>query len=106
VDDVILRTTYHPARQIKRDDLGHISVGAVADVAVLRVETGDFGFVDVYGARMRGQRRFVCELTLRQGLVVWDANGTTRADWQGLGNYDRQSDPRWDASLSAAPLPR
>ncbi|MGH9720628.1 MAG: amidohydrolase/deacetylase family metallohydrolase [Bryobacteraceae bacterium] len=101
LDDVILRSTWHPAREIKREELGHLSVGAPADVAVLRLEKGDFGFVDVNGARMKGNRRLTCELTLRDGLAVWDLNGIARTDWEKLGRYDSQGDPRWDGTIGA-----
>src|SRR5262249_30481954 len=47
VDDVIVRSTWHPAREIRREELGNLSVGAPADVTALRVVKGDFGFVDV-----------------------------------------------------------
>jgi dihydroorotase len=73
-------------------------VGAVADVAVFRVEKGDFGFVDVYKARMRGTQRLVCELTLRDGKVAWELNGITREFWDKLGKYGSQGDSRWDAT--------
>src|SRR5439155_23823630 len=46
LEEVILRSTWHPAREIKREEFGHLSVGAPADVAVLRVVKGDFGFTD------------------------------------------------------------
>src|SRR2546428_68169 len=75
VDDVIVRSTWHPAREIKREELGNLSVGAAADLAVLRLEKGDFGFVDVAGARMKGTQKLVCELTARDGKVVYDLNG-------------------------------
>jgi dihydroorotase len=96
--DVIARATWHPARQIKRTDLGSLSPGSPADIAVLRVENGNFGFVDVFGARLRGAQRLSCELTVRDGLVVWDLNGITREDWDKLGPYERQLDPRWDST--------
>ena len=32
LDDVVLRTTWNPARAIGHDELGHLSVGAPADV--------------------------------------------------------------------------
>ena len=54
------------------------SAGAPADIAVLRLEKGDFGFVDVYKAWMKGTQRLVCELTLRDGLVVYELNGLSR----------------------------
>src|SRR4029453_13840231 len=70
LDDVILRSTWNPARQIKQEHLGHLSVGAPADVAVLRLEKGQFGFLDGYGARLRGSQKLTCEMTLRDGKVV------------------------------------
>jgi dihydroorotase len=84
LDDVILRSTWHPAREIQRTDLGHLSVGAPADVAVLRRETGRFGFVDQLGLRIDGTERLSCEFTLRDGAVVFDGNGLTRAAFSGV----------------------
>ena len=98
LDDVILRSTWNPAREIQREELGNLSVGAPADVAVLRLENGDFGYTDVYGARLRGKQRLACELTLREGKVVYDLNGITRPDWEMLPkNYKATGDSRWDA---------
>jgi dihydroorotase len=81
VDDVILRSTWNCARAIKQEQLGHLSVEAAADVAVLRLERGDFGFVDSFGSRKRGNQRLSCEMTLRDGRVVYDLNGLSRPDW-------------------------
>lgn len=75
MEDVILRATWAPAKAIKREDLGHLSRGAVADVAVWSVRKGKFGFVDAGGNRIEGDRKFEAELTLRAGRVVWDLNG-------------------------------
>jgi dihydroorotase len=104
LDDVILRSTWNPAREIKRTELGKLSVGAPADIAVLRVEKGQFGFIDSYGARVSGAQKLVCELTIRDGLVVWDLNGLTRDEWNKLGKYDKLQDQRWDSTFG--PLPR
>jgi dihydroorotase len=84
LDDVIVRSTWHPAREIRREDLGHLSVGAPADVAVLRLMKGDFGFIDVDGARMSGNQKLICELTLKNGKVVYDLNGVASEDWQKM----------------------
>lgn len=106
VDDVILRSTWNPARAIGREDLGNLSVGAVADVAVLRVEEGDFGFLDSYNARLNGPRKFTCELTLREGKVVYELNGLTRPEWTTLPpGYRSTGDPRWDGSMRARRRP-
>ena len=99
LDEVILRSTWTPAKEIHHEDLGNLTVGSVADVAVLRVEQGHFGFVDTYGARMQGTQKLECELTIRNGRVVWDLNGITREDWDKLGNYLAQGDGRWDGTL-------
>ncbi len=78
-------------------------MGASADVAVLRLEHGEFGFVDVNGARMRGNQKLVCELTVRDGRVVYDLNGITREDWDKLGpRYKAQGDASWDATIVGA----
>jgi dihydroorotase len=84
VDNVIAKSTWNPAREIHHEELGQLTVGAIADVAVLRVETGDFGFIDMYGARMSGRQKFICELTLRDGKVAYDLNGISRPDWKTL----------------------
>src|SRR5262249_6917978 len=47
LDDVIQRSTWNPAKEIKHEELGNLSVGSTADLAVLRVEKGDFGFTDM-----------------------------------------------------------
>ena len=70
LDDVILRSTWNPARQIKREQLGHLTAGAPADIAVLRQAYGDFGFVDVSGARLRGTKKLIAELTILDGINV------------------------------------
>jgi dihydroorotase len=98
-DDVILRSTWNPAREIRREELGNLSVGAPADIAVLKMETGAFGFVDAWGARMDGDRRLECELTIHDGLVVYDRNGITRQNWNHLGFYQAPKELWWDATI-------
>ena len=78
LEDVIAQSTWIPARQIKREELGHLSIGAIADVSVLRLDTGHFGFVDSFGARRDGSQRLECELTFKDGRLAWDLNGRTR----------------------------
>lgn len=80
--EVIERSSWNPAQIIQRPELGHLSVGAVADLAILRVATGQFGFVDTQGWRMEGTQNIVGELTLRAGSVVWDLNGISRPLWK------------------------
>ena len=85
--EVVERSTVTPARNIRRRELGTLSVGAEADVAVLELEEGEFGFVDSGLARMNGTQRLLCHMTMRAGQVVWDMNGLSRPDWQTQGDY-------------------
>ena len=100
LDDVIARSTRNPAREIQREDLGNLSVGSPADVAVLRLEKGTFGFVDVFGARLQGSLKLACELTVRDGLVVYDLNGISREQWNKLGAYRPQGEASWDGTIN------
>ena len=109
LDDVIYRSTWNPARIIHREQIGHLSVGAIADIAVLRLEKGQFAFVDSWGARMDGDLRLVGELTVASGRVVYDLNGITRERWDRLGKYQPQGESFWDGSRGSGrprPLPR
>ena len=82
--DVVERSTVAPALQMGHPELGNLSVGGVADVAVLEMAEGDFGLSDngTTGYRvMKANRRLVNQITIRNGEVVWDRNGRTKDDW-------------------------
>jgi dihydroorotase len=81
LQDVVKANTSRAAEVIKRADLGHLGVGAEADVAVLGLQKGEFAFVDSGGWRMPGTQKLECELTVRAGQVVWDLNGRSRPLW-------------------------
>ena len=80
--EVIKMSTWNPAQQMKRNDLGHLSEGAVADIAVLRLDHGRFGLVDAQRARLMATKLLVCEMTIRDGQVAWDLNGRTATDYR------------------------
>ena len=101
LEEVILKSTWNPAQQIKRTELGHLSVGAEGDIAVLRLNKGDYGFVDIAGGRKKGAQLLTSEITLRAGRVQYDQNGMTREDWDKIGGrYGAQGDASWDATIN------
>ncbi|SDN10840.1 dihydroorotase [Daejeonella rubra] len=72
--DVIAASTWNPAKVIQRTELGNLSVGSEADIAVFNLREGDFGYIDASGMAIRGKQKLEAELTLRKGRVVWDLN--------------------------------
>lgn len=75
IPEIIATGSWKPAKSIKREDLGNLSVGSVADIAVLSILNGQYGFVDSGGNRIAGDRKFEAELTIRAGRIIWDLNG-------------------------------
>ena len=88
---VVAMATWNAALELGRKELGHLSPGAEADITVLRVRTGSFGFLDSAGARMAGTKLLVPELTIRKGAIVWDLNGTAGQDWQTFPYKKREA---------------
>jgi dihydroorotase len=82
LQEVIRESTTNPATEIQRPELGQIAPGAEADVAVLRLERGKFGFVDVKGGKIEGSERLGCEMTIRAGRIVFDFNGRAGVPWR------------------------
>jgi dihydroorotase len=76
--DVIKASTWSPALAIQRKDLGHLSIGAEADLAILQLTPGNFGFWDRSGAKITSNQKLVCEMTILGGKIVYDLNGIAR----------------------------
>jgi dihydroorotase len=93
LEDVIRMSTYNPAREIKKTQLGNLDVGSEADVAVLRLDKGTFGLLDSASAKYPGDRLLACEMTVRAGRVVWDLNGRAAQDWKSFP-YRRRPNSR------------
>jgi dihydroorotase len=82
LEDVITHATWNAAKSIKREDLGNLDVGAVADITVLSLMNGKFGFIDAAGNRLEGNHKLEAELTIRAGKIVWDLNGISAKPWK------------------------
>jgi len=83
--DVVARSTWKPAQMIHHEELGHLTVGAEANVAAFRVIEGEWVYLDSDKGAYPGKQRLSCELTVRAGKVVWDWNGRTGVDYRTLG---------------------
>jgi len=79
LNEVITCSTWNPAKEIKRQELGHLTVGALADVTLLSLEKGTFGFIDVGGNKVVGDKKLTCQMTFLNGDVMWDLNGLAAA---------------------------
>jgi len=104
LQEVVADMTAHPAHEIRRDDLGNLSVGSVADVAVLSVQKGRFGFTDMVNTRVEGTQKLVAELTLRDGKIVYDLNGLESLAWDAPQG-DISQDKRWTSWPRPVPKP-
>lgn len=82
--EVIRESTWNPAQEIRKPDLGHLTPGAVADIAVWNVMQGEFGFQDFEHGGVKAKQRLVCEMTLKDGKVIWDWNARQSKDWHTL----------------------
>jgi dihydroorotase len=87
LEQVIERSTVNPAKAIRRPDLGTLSEGADADIAILAVENGKFAFLDSGHGKLTADKRLRAALTVRNGRVVFDEDGLSTADVSKAGPY-------------------
>ena len=80
--EVIARSTVAPAREIGHPELGTLSPGAEADIAVFAREEGRFAFVDCGRATLPARERLVCRLTVRAGDIVYNPSGVGLPAWE------------------------
>jgi len=82
LEDVIRRSTVNPAREIHRPDLGNLSVGSDADIAVLEKLEGNYSYTDNGNARMDGTAKLIARMTLRAGRILYDPSGLSMVEWR------------------------
>jgi dihydroorotase len=82
INDVIQRASWNAAKAIQQDDLGSLSEGSMADIAVISILNGNFGFIDAGGNKIKGTQKLESELTVRAGKIVWDLNGLSAAPFK------------------------
>jgi len=102
--EVIADMTAHPAREIRHEELGNLSVGNVADIAVLSIQKGRFGFTDMVNGKVEGNQKLVAELTIKDGIIVYDLNGLESLAWDAPQG-DISQDKRWTSWPRPVPRP-
>ena len=80
--DVIAKSTVVPAKEIGHPELGTLTPGSEADVAVLVLDEGEFCFVDCGRTTLAATQRLRCQLTLRAGETVWNPDGLGLPGWE------------------------
>jgi formylmethanofuran dehydrogenase subunit A len=51
-----------------------LSVGSDADIAIINIREGKFGFWDYAGNKIEVIKKLECEMTIRGGKIVYDLN--------------------------------
>jgi dihydroorotase len=100
LQDVIRRSTVNPAKEIRRPDLGTLSIGQDADIAVLEVTQGQFGYIDCGVAKMDANVRLTARMTIREGRISYDPTGLSMVPWE-KARPQYFTPPSADAGLSS-----
>jgi dihydroorotase len=108
LSDLIRRSTVNPAHEIHREDLGTLSIGKEADIAVLEEQRGRFSYIDCGLAKMDADVQIVARMTIRAGRVAYDPSGLSMVEWEKARpqyfNNPSEGDPT--PAMAEDPLPR
>ena len=89
--EVVELTTVKPAEWINRTELGTLTPGAPADIAVLEYQDRPCGLGDsgpTCSRTMRAQGRLINQITILGGAVRFDYDGHTKDDWREAPKID------------------
>lgn len=87
--EIIDRATRRPALAMRRPDLGTLAVGSPADIAIFRIEEGDYTFYDVAMNPRKATRRLICTETLLEGEPLPRLPERPLAIWADLPEHQR-----------------
>ena len=91
IAEVIARSTWEPAKWINHTELGTLTPGALADIAVLEFQDRPAGRSDSgpTGYRiMKAEGRLITQLTIKDGAVQFDYDGLAKDDWSDTPTTD------------------
>ena len=80
--EVIYRSTVTPAQAIRRPELGTLSIGEDADVAVLDHKQGKYSLQDCGYTRLDVDGKLDCVMTVRDGKIVYERDGLAVPQWE------------------------
>lgn len=87
--DAITRSTVNSAKAISRfPEIGTLSEGQVADVAVFELRTGIFAYKDAWHNKRLGTKKLETLMTIRAGELVYDRDGRGFPEWKTAGEYE------------------
>ena len=79
---VIELSTVNPARAINRPEPGTLSIGSEADIAVIEMMKGRFTYADCGKAKMTGDKKLQCLMTILAGKIVYNPGGAGMPEWE------------------------
>jgi dihydroorotase len=82
--EVIERATSKAAQAMRRPDLGSLKPGSLADVALFRIDEGDYTFYDIQMSPRKGTKLLVNTLTMIGGEVLPRTPEKERMIWATL----------------------
>ena len=87
--EAIERSTVTPAKAISRfPELGTLSEGREADIAVFELRNGVFAYKDAWKKKMLAKEKLECVMTIRAGKITFDAKGLAFPEWTAAGEYE------------------
>ena len=90
LEDIIRRTTVNPAQMIHRPELGNLSIGSTADIAVLEIVKGKFAYLGSGGGKIEGNQKLQCVVTMFGGKILYDhPYGLSVPLWQDIPKDSR-----------------
>ena len=89
-EEIVRRTTVLPAQMIHRPELGNLSVGSTADIAVLEILKGKFAYLGSGGGKIVGEQKIQCVMTMFGGKILYDhPYGLSVPLWQEIPKDSR-----------------
>lgn len=90
LQEVIFRSTARPAQVIsKYPEIGTLGEGKEADIVLIELEEGIFGYVDAWPTKKLAEHRLRAVLTVRAGELVFDEKGLGFPEWDTAGEYEK-----------------